>query len=50
MFNFRDAFDGHDVHYRFLGRELILLDTAANVILDRIPCAIQCTDWHGLMN
>jgi hypothetical protein len=33
-----------DIHYRFLGRELILLDTAANVILDRIPCAIQCTD------
>ena len=33
-----------DIHYRFLGRDLILLDTAANVILDRIPCAIQCTD------
>ena len=33
-----------DIHYRFLGRELILIDTAANVILDRIPCAIQCTD------
>jgi hypothetical protein len=33
-----------DIHYRFLGRDLVLLDTAANVILDRIPCAIQCTD------
>ena len=33
-----------DIHYRFLGRDLILLDTAANVILDRIPCAIHCTD------
>jgi hypothetical protein len=33
-----------DIHYRFLGRELILIDTAANVILDRIPCAIQCID------
>jgi len=31
-----------DIQYRFLGRDLILLDTAANVILDRIPCAIQC--------
>ena len=33
-----------DLQYRFLGRHLILLDTAANVILDRIPCAIPCTD------
>jgi len=32
-----------DVQYRFLGRHLILLDTAANVILDRIRCAIPCT-------
>jgi hypothetical protein len=30
-----------DVQYRFLGRHLILLDIRANVILDRIPCAIQ---------
>ena len=30
------------VEYRFLGRHLILLDTRANVILDRIPCAIEC--------
>jgi hypothetical protein len=32
-----------DIQYRFLGRHLILLDTRANVILDRMPCAIQCT-------
>ena len=31
-----------DVNYRFLGRELILHDTRANVILDRIPDAIRC--------
>ena len=30
-----------DIQYRFLGRHLILLDTRANVILDRIPCAIR---------
>ena len=33
-----------DIQYRFLGRHLILHDTRANVILDRIPCALQCTD------
>jgi hypothetical protein len=33
-----------DVQYRFLGRHLILLDTRANLILDRIPYAIECTD------
>ena len=33
-----------DVYYRFLGRELILHDTRANVILDRIPNAIRCFD------
>ena len=33
-----------DVYYRFLGRELILHDTRANVILDRIPNAIRCYD------
>jgi len=32
------------VEYRFLGRHLILLDIRANVILDRIPYAIQCVD------
>ncbi len=33
-----------DVYYRFLGRELILHDARANVILDRIPNAIRCYD------
>ena len=37
-----------DIQYRFLGRDLILLDTRANVILDRIPYAIQCTDCNEL--
>ena len=32
-----------DVRYGFLGRHLILLDTRANVILDRIPLALQST-------
>jgi hypothetical protein len=30
-----------DIEYRFLGRHLILHDTRANVILDRIPYAIH---------
>ena len=33
-----------DIEYRFLGRHLILLDTRARVLLDRIPYAIQCAD------
>lgn len=33
-----------DIEYRFLGRHLILLDTRANLILDRIPFAIQLPD------
>jgi hypothetical protein len=33
-----------DIQYRFLGRHLILLDTRANVILDRIPFAIRSLD------
>ena len=33
-----------DVQYRFLGRHLILHDTRANVILDRILNAIDCPD------
>jgi hypothetical protein len=33
-----------DIQYRFLGRHLILLDTRASVILDRIPFAIQVPD------
>ena len=31
-----------DIQYRFVGRHLILLDTRARVILDRIPYAIEC--------
>jgi hypothetical protein len=31
------------IEYRFLGRHLVLHDTRANVILDRIRYAIQCT-------
>jgi hypothetical protein len=37
-----------DIQYRFLGRHLILLDTRANLILDRIPYAIPCRDCEGL--
>jgi hypothetical protein len=33
-----------DIQFRFLGRHLILHDTRANVILDRIPYAIECPD------
>jgi hypothetical protein len=33
-----------DIEYRLLGRHLILLDTRATLILDRIPYAIQCSD------
>jgi hypothetical protein len=32
------------LEYRFLGHQLILHDTRANVILDRIPCAIACVE------
>jgi hypothetical protein len=32
-----------DIQYRFLGRHLILHDTRANVILDRITCALRCS-------
>jgi hypothetical protein len=32
------------VEYRFIGNDLILHDTHANVILDRIPCAIACVE------
>lgn len=37
-----------DIEYRFLGRHLILLDTRASVIIDRIPYAIRCAanDTH----
>ena len=37
-----------DIEYRFLGRHLILLDTRASLILDRIPYAIQCADSDKL--
>lgn len=33
-----------DIEYRFLGRHLILRDMRANVILDQLPCAVQCRD------
>lgn len=33
-----------DIQYRFLGPHLVLHDTRANVILDRLDCAIRCTD------
>ena len=33
-----------DLQYRFLGRMLVLHDTRANVILDRIACALPCRD------
>ena len=32
-----------DVQYRFLRTSLILYDTRANLLLDRIPAAIRCT-------
>jgi hypothetical protein len=32
-----------DIQYRFVGRQLILHDTRANLVLDRIPHAISCT-------
>ena len=33
-----------DLQYRFLGPHLVLHDTRANVIVDRLPCAIRCSD------
>ena len=33
-----------DIQYRFLGSHLVLHDIRANVILDRLPCAIKCID------
>lgn len=32
-----------DVQYRFIKRDLILVDTRANMMLDRIVSAIRCT-------
>src|SRR5688572_30845798 len=37
-----------DIQYRFVGRHLILLDTRASVILDRIPYAISCPECEKL--
>jgi hypothetical protein len=34
-----------DIQYRFVGRHLILLDTKANLIVDRLPYAIQYPDY-----
>jgi len=31
-----------DIQYRFLGRHLVLHDTRANVIVDRMRCAVPC--------
>lgn len=31
-----------DIQYRFLGRHLVLHDTRANIIVDRMTCAIPC--------
>ena len=33
-----------DIQYRFLGTHLVLHDTRANVVLDRLPCAIGCDE------
>ena len=33
-----------DIQYRFLGTHLVLHDTRANVVLDRLPCAIGCEE------
>jgi hypothetical protein len=33
-----------DVEYRFVGRNLILRDTRANIVIDTIPYALQCSD------
>ena len=33
-----------DVQYRFLGQDMILYDSRANIILDRMIDAIDCAD------
>jgi hypothetical protein len=33
-----------DIQYRFVGRDLVLHDTRANIIPDRIPYAIECPE------
>jgi hypothetical protein len=37
-----------DIQYRFIGRDLVLHDTRANIILDKIPYAIQCTECEEM--
>ena len=34
----------HDIQFRFVGRDLILYDVRANIIVDRMPDAIRCKD------
>jgi hypothetical protein len=36
-----------DISYRFLGRDLILHDSRANIILDRIDDAVPCDRYPG---
>jgi hypothetical protein len=36
-----------DIEYRFLGRHLILFDTRASVIIDRVPYSIRCPEAHS---
>jgi hypothetical protein len=38
-----------DLEYRFVGRHLILRDVRANVVIDHIPYAIDCTDCPALI-
>ena len=33
-----------DIEYRFVGRDLILLDTRANIVIDRVVDAVCCGD------
>jgi hypothetical protein len=35
-----------DIEYRFMGRDLILLDTRSNVIIDRVPDAFRRPRRH----
>lgn len=40
---------GDDLEYRFVGRHLIMRDRRANVVIDHIPYAIECTDCPELI-
>jgi hypothetical protein len=35
-----------DIEYRFMGRDLVLLDTRANLIIDRVPDALRRPPRH----